>query len=129
MFLALGKLHCHECLRRNAACDVSRTAASVLSDSRPEDTSIFLLRYVIKVDRTQDAGLGIEVNKTAEGRLKVLLVQPGLVQDWNDAHPSLQAAPLHEFRRCPHERLSAWSRFCRGTSCSQSMAKREMPSS
>ncbi|OLP95639.1 putative aarF domain-containing protein kinase 1 [Symbiodinium microadriaticum] len=51
------------------------------------------LEYVIKVDRTQDAGLGIEVNKTAEGRLKVLLVQPGLVQDWNDAHPSLQVLP------------------------------------
>ncbi|CAE7401971.1 Adck1 [Symbiodinium sp. CCMP2592] len=51
------------------------------------------LEFVIKVDRTQDAGLGIEVNKTAEGKLKVLLVQPGLVQEWNDQHPSLEVLP------------------------------------
>ena len=50
-----------------------------------------MLRYVVQVDRTAGDVLGLQVDETPDGRLLVLGVKPGLVQDWNDTHPSMQA--------------------------------------
>ncbi|CAE7206680.1 ADCK1, partial [Symbiodinium natans] len=49
--------------------------------------------YVVQVDRTAGDVLGLQVDETPDGRLLVLGVKPGLVQDWNDTHPSMQVLP------------------------------------
>ena len=46
-------------------------------------------RYVISVDRTMGHRLGLRVDKE-DGELFILEVQPGLVQEWNEANPDCQ---------------------------------------
>ena len=47
-------------------------------------------RYTVSVDRTLGQRLGLRVDKE-DGELFILEVQPGLVQEWNEANPHSQA--------------------------------------
>lgn len=52
-------------------------------------------RYLVSVDRSEGQRLGLRVDVGDEEEVFVLEVQPGLVQEWNEANPEqCQAQPV-----------------------------------
>lgn len=69
-----------------AACQAPNLCplpSSILRPKAAED------EYVISVDRTMGQRLGLRVDKE-DGEVFILEVQPGLVQEWNEANPDCQ---------------------------------------